>query len=72
MLGILAQKLLVGTNNKAKAMALLLGLELALQLSIVNIHIEGDSLVVINLCVKKKLENWKLVLYFGKSLGNDC
>jgi ribonuclease HI len=56
---MLAQKLPVGTNNKVEAMALLLGLELALQLNIVNIHIEGDSSVVINSCVKKKIENWK-------------
>ena len=57
VLGMLAQKLLVGTNNKVEAMALLLGLELALQLNIVNIHIEGDSSMVINSCLKKKTEN---------------
>ena len=51
---MLAQHLLVGTNNKVEAMALLLGLELALQLKLDNIHIEGDSTVVINSCVKKK------------------
>ena len=54
VLGMLAQKLLIGTNIKAEAMALLLGLELAFQLSITNIHIGGDSLVVINSCVKKE------------------
>ncbi len=59
VLGMLAQKFPIGTNNKAKSMTLLLGLELALQLNIVNIHIEGDSSVVINSCVNKKLENYK-------------
>lgn len=52
--GMLAQKLPIGTNNKAEAMALLLALELAFQLSITNIHIEGDSSMVINSCVKKE------------------
>ena len=59
VLGMLAQKLLIGTNNKVEAMALLLGLELTFQLSITNIHIEGDSSVVINSCVKKESQNWK-------------
>ena len=54
VLGMLAQKLLIVTNNKAEDMALLLGLELAFQLSITNIHIEVDSSVVINSCVKKE------------------
>ena len=56
---MLAQKLLIVTNNKAEDMALLLGLELAFQLSITNIHIEVDSSVVINSCVKKESQNWK-------------
>ena len=54
---MLAKKLPVGTNNKVEAMALLLSLELSLQLNIVNIQIKGDSSVVINSYVKKKSEN---------------
>lgn len=66
--GMLAQKLPVGTNNKTEAMKLLLGLELSLQLNIAIIHIEGDSSVVINSCVRKKQRNESLAI-FWKKLG---
>ena len=59
VLAMLAHKLSIGTNNKVEAIVLLLGLELASRLSITNIHIEGDSSVVINSCVKKISQNWK-------------
>ena len=66
VLGMLAQIFLVGTDNKAKAMELLLGLELVFQLSITNIHIKGDSSMMINSCRKnQKIGNlvifWKMI-----------
>ena len=56
---ILAQKIPSGTNNYAKALALLFGVELAISLRIDNIHIEGDSNLVINSCLQRRVGNWK-------------
>ena len=44
------------TNNYAEYMALILGLEIATENNIVNLHIKGDSLLVVN----QLLGKWKV------------
>lgn len=56
---LLAKKIPPGTNNTAEALALLFGLRLALDMNLKDIHIEGDSNLVINSCLKRNVDNWK-------------
>ena len=48
------------TNNKDEALALLFGLELVKSLYIPNLHIEGDSSIIINACIKRHVYNWSI------------
>ena len=48
------------TNNKAEALALLFGLELAKSLYMSKIHVEGDSSIIINACIKHHVYNWSI------------
>ena len=56
---LLAKNIPPGTNNTAEALALLYGLRLALDMNLKDIHIEGDSNLVINACLKRKVDNQK-------------
>lgn len=64
---MLAQKSSIGTNNYVESMVLFLGIDLALKLRLENIHIEGDSILVINSCLKKKIVNSKFGYILGKA-----
>ncbi len=46
-----------GSNNLAKASALLEGLVLAKKLAITSLHVEGDSSVIINACISRQIVN---------------
>ena len=62
---------LKNTNNYAEYMAIILGMELALENNIENLHIKGDSLLVINQLTGKwkvKSENMKEVYGMAKTL----
>ena len=48
------------TNKKVEALALLFGLELAKSLSISKLHVEGDSSIIINTCIKIHVYNWSI------------
>ena len=45
----------IDTNNIAKAYALLAGLILAKQVYFHRLHIEGDSLVIIDACIHRRI-----------------
>ena len=49
---MLAQKIHSGTNNFAEALSLMFGVEMAMSLNFINIHIEEDSTLVINSCIQ--------------------
>jgi ribonuclease HI len=49
-----------GTNNMAEAHGLLAGLSLARKGGFQRVQIEGDSLVIINACIKRDIHNWQL------------
>ena len=50
----------IGTNNIVEAHALLAGLLLAKQGCFNRLHIEGDSLVIIDACIYRRIISWKL------------
>ena len=50
----------IGTNNIAEAHALLAGLLLAKQGCFNRLHIEGDSSVIIDACIHRRIISWKL------------
>lgn len=56
-------------NNVAKSMALLHGLKLAINLGITSIHVEGDSLIIINAC-KKRFCQIGICNIFWKNFGH--
>lgn len=53
-------KLPKGTNNVVEAQALLHGLQLAYDLKLKDLEIEGDSLINVNVCKERKISCWKL------------
>ncbi|XP_059067373.1 uncharacterized protein LOC131858221 [Cryptomeria japonica] len=55
-----ARRLQDGTNNEAEAWAALLATELALNMKVQQLHLEGDSQVVINAITKGNTPSWKL------------
>ena len=50
----------IGTNNMVEVQDLLAGLILAKQNNFQMLHIEGDSLVIIDDCIHRKVYSWKL------------
>jgi ribonuclease HI len=68
---IWADHLFVGTNNTnnyAEYMGLIFGLEKAIELNIKALHIEGDSLLVINQIIGKyKCNSQNLIELYNKS-----
>ena len=54
---LLTKKIPLGTNNCAKAMTLLLGVEMALKKNYTQIQIEGDSTLGINACLQCHVGN---------------
>ena len=53
-----------GTNNSAETQALLAGLVLLKTGNFHRVHIEGDSQMVINSCIKRKSYSWHLQYIF--------
>ena len=68
---IWANHLFVGTNNTnnyAEYMGLIFGLEKAIELNIKTLHIEGDSLLVINQMIGKyKCNSQNLIELYNKA-----
>ena len=68
---IWADHLFVGTNNTnnyAEYMGLIFGLEKAIELNIKTLHIEGDSLLVINQMIGKyKCNSQNLIELYNKA-----
>lgn len=68
---IWADHLFVGTNNTnnyAEYMGLIFGLEKAIELNIKSLHIEGDSLLVINQMIGKyKCNSQNLIELYNKA-----
>ena len=60
IVAITASPFHIGTNNMAKAQALLAGLILAKQGNFCSLHIEGDSSVIIEACIHRRTFSWKL------------
>ena len=58
--------ILPGTNNIVEMSTLLQGLVLAKSLGFECIHVEGDSLIVIQACINKKLSNRSLGYIFNQ------
>ena len=54
------------TNNTEKALGLLYGLVLAKNLELKVIHIEGDSNLIINACIKRQIINWRIKYIMSK------
>jgi ribonuclease HI len=54
------------TNNTAEAFGLLYGLVLAKNLELKVIHIEGDSNLIINACIKRQIINWRIKYIMSK------
>ena len=50
----------IGTNNMVEAQALLVGLILAKQGNFRLLHIEGDSSIIIEACIHRRIFSWKL------------
>ena len=55
-----------GTNNIVEVSSLLQGLVLAKSLGFECIHVEGDSLIVIQACINRKLSNRSLGYIFNQ------
>lgn len=55
-----AQRLQDGTNNEAEVQVAFLATELALNLKVQWLHLEGDSQIVINAIAKGNTPCWKL------------
>lgn len=53
-------KILKGKNNIMEAQTLLHGLQLAYDLKIKVLEIEGDSLIIVNACKEINLFCWKI------------
>lgn len=66
VLAFYAKPIPFGTNNMAESTTLLEGLLLAKYLSFSCLHIEGDSSVVINACIHRKIINWQLECIFQR------
>jgi len=49
-----------GTNNQAETLALVEGFRVAISLKFSHLHIEGDSLIIINSLKKHHTFNWQL------------
>lgn len=52
ILALAAQRPEKGTNNEAEVQAALLAVEWGLKLGFKNLHLEGDSLIIINAIIK--------------------
>ncbi|GLJ40308.1 hypothetical protein SUGI_0828500 [Cryptomeria japonica] len=63
------KKLPVGMNNQEETQALLYGLQMALELEIKVLLIEGHSLWIINACREIFLCNWKISYVMNKIWG---
>ena len=60
VVAITVSPLPINTNNMAEAQALLAGLILAKQGNFHPLHIEGDSSVIIDACIHRRIHSWKL------------
>lgn len=51
-----AKRLERGTNNAAEVQAASLAVEWGLKLGFKNLHLEGDSLIIINAIIKEEMQ----------------
>lgn len=65
-----AQRLGRGTNNEAEAQATLLVVEWGLKLGFSNLHLEGDSLIIINAIIKWET-GARILNNYVKKIKND-
>lgn len=66
VLALKSTPLPLGSNNMAEAHALFSGLVLEKQGGFRNIQVKGDSVVIINACIKRESHNWKLAYIYNK------
>lgn len=55
-----ARRLQNGTNNETEAQAAIMAMELAINMKVSKLHLEGDSQVIINAIAKGNTLSWKL------------
>ncbi|XP_059067669.1 uncharacterized protein LOC131858447 [Cryptomeria japonica] len=55
-----AKRLQDGTNNNAEVQAAMLATDLAVNMKVEKVHLEGDSQVVVNAIMKGVTPNWRL------------
>lgn len=60
ILAVKSSPLQQGTNNMEKVHVLFVGLVLARKGGFQHTQVEGDSMVIINACIKRESHNWRL------------
>lgn len=53
-----------GSHNKAEFAALMQGLRLCQELQMDNVHVESDSMLVVNAILQRKINRWDLEYTF--------